>query len=302
MYRMTLILASTIVLTATSTATTLAQGPVIRNLEYTRLDERSLQLDIYQTASYAEADQPLVIWIHGGAWRAGSRGSVPVLDLLKHGFAVASVDYRLSPEAQFPAQLHDLHAAIRFCRDHASEYGFDAERFVVAGASAGGHLAALTGVTSDVDELLGPPGSSPKTSSRVQAIVSFYGASNLQTILSQSTPHGLSVRVPALQLLLGGQPDDRPRLAELASPVAHVDQNDPPLWLIHGDADPQMPPEQSQELAAVYRKHKLPVQLEMLPGSVHGGREFYAAERMQRIAEQLHAALKTPRVPTANGN
>ncbi len=282
------------------TGPAVAQGPVIRDLEFARIGNRSLQLDIYQTASYAEADQPLVIWIHGGAWRAGSRDNVPVLEFLKHGFAIASVDYRLSPEARFPAQLHDLHAAIRFCRDHAAEYGFDADRFVLAGASAGGHLAALTGVTSDVEELLGPSGSSPQTSSRVQAIVSFYGASNLQSILSQSTPHGLSVRVPALQLLLGGQPDERPQQARLASPVAHVDQEDPPLWLIHGDADPQMPAEQSQELAEVYRKHGLAVQLEMLPGSVHGGGEFYAPKRMQRIAQQVQAALSTTRVRTAN--
>ena len=275
----------------------IAQQNVQRDLTWIRRGDRELKLDIYQAGSYAEADRPLVIWIHGGAWRAGSKDHVPILGWLKHGFAIASVEYRLSPEAKFPAQLHDLHAAIRFCRRNAGRYGFDPQRFVVAGASAGGHLAALTGVSSDVPELLGREDSNADSkgeSSGVQAIVSFYGASNLQTILSQSTPHGLSVRVPALQLLLGGQPDEKVTLARLASPVVHVDSDDPPLWLIHGDADPQMPPQQSLELKQVYEKHGCAVTLQMLPGSVHGGAEFYSAVRLAELADQLHVVLRTP--------
>ncbi|MFZ9091928.1 MAG: prolyl oligopeptidase family serine peptidase, partial [Planctomycetaceae bacterium] len=112
--------------------------------------------------------------------------------------------------------------------------------------------------------------------------------------LSQSTPHGLSVRVPALQLLLGGQPDEKVTLARLASPVVHVDSDDPPLWLIHGDADPQMPPQQSLELKQVYEKHGCAVTLQMLPGSVHGGAEFYSAARLAELADQLHVVLRTP--------
>jgi dipeptidyl aminopeptidase/acylaminoacyl peptidase len=124
----------------------------------------------------------------------------------------------------------------------------------------------------------------------VQAIVSFYGASNLQSILSQSTEYGLGVRIPALQMFLGGQPQDEPDLAKLASPVAHVDSNDPPLWLIHGDADPQMPLEQSRELAAAYQRAVCPVQLDVVKDGKHGGDEFYTEQRLTDLASQLRQA------------
>ena len=210
-----------------------------------------------------------------------------MLHWLKRGFAIASVDYRLSPEAKFPAQVHDIKAAIRYLRSRASELNLDPDRFVIAGSSAGGHLAALVGVSNSADDLAGSIGNHASESSDVQAIVSFYGASNLQSILSQSTEHGLSVRVPALELLLGGQPDEVPDVAKLASPVAHVDAADPPLWLIHGDADPQMPPQQSKELETAYKKAGRPVSLDVVSGGKHGGDEFYTNERLDGIADEV---------------
>jgi len=96
--------------------------------------------------------------------------------------------------------------------------------------------------------------------------------------------------VPALQLLLGGSPEEKPELAKLASPVFHVDAHDPPLLLIHGDADPQMPPEQSRELATAYERAKLPVKLVLIPGAVHGGRQFYDDERLALVKELLEQA------------
>ena len=122
-----------------------AMEPTLRDVEYGHVGERSLTLDIYQPQRSPDANVPLVVWIHGGAWRAGSKKDVPVTRWLDAGFAIASVDYRLSPEAPFPAQVHDIKAAIRFLRANAKQYGFDARRFVIAGSSAGGHLAALTG-------------------------------------------------------------------------------------------------------------------------------------------------------------
>ena len=268
-----------------------AVEPQHRDLEYGRVGDRSLRLDLYQPVSVPDSGAPTVIWVHGGAWRAGSKSDVPVTRWLSEGFAIASVDYRLSPEAPFPAQVHDIKAAIRFLRSTAVQYRLNPNHFIVAGSSAGGHLAALVGVSSGVTELEGKIGDFDSTESGVQAIVSFYGASNLQSILSQSTPHGLSVPVPALQLLLGGQPDEKPELALLASPVAHVDQSDPPLWLIHGDADPQMPIEQSHELSERYKKQSLPVTFEIIPGGKHGGKEFYEPQRLDKIASELREAL-----------
>ncbi|MBI1313990.1 alpha/beta hydrolase fold domain-containing protein [bacterium] len=265
-------------------------------IPYAEVDGQRLLFDLYLPESGEAASGrkwPVVVWVHGGAWRAGDRSRVPVQPLTRHGFVVASVDYRLSPVARFPAQVYDIKAAIRFLRANATTYGLDTERFAIAGASAGGHLAALTGVSGQ--ELEGEVGDHRDQPSAVSAIVSFYGASNLQTILSQSTPHGLSVRVPALQLLLGGQPDEKPDLARLASPVAHVDGNDPPLLLIHGDQDPQMPINQAHELHGAYLKLKRPVEFDVVYGAAHGGDAFYTDAMIDRVARFLSRHLKCGR-------
>ena len=161
---------------------------------------------------------PLLVWVHGGAWRQGSKASAP-LGFVRNGIAVASLDFRLSTEARFPAMVHDIKAAIRFLRAHWTRYGYRGDRMAISGDSSGGHLATLVGVTSGVVELEGTVGDYRALSSAVQAIIDYYGATNLTTILSQSTPFGLGVREPALNLLLGGQPSLMKALAERASPV-----------------------------------------------------------------------------------
>ena len=261
------------------------------DIEYARVGDLGLRLDLHRPAV---KNPPVIVYVHGGAWRAGSKADVPIAKLLDRGFAIASVDYRLSTQAVFPAQIHDIKAAIRFLRAKASLYQIDMEHVAVIGSSAGGHLAALTGLTNGHAELEGKVGEFLTTDSSVGCIVSLYGASNLQTILSQSTGAGLKMRVPALQLLLGGQPEEKPELARLASPVAHLDKGDPPLLLIHGEDDPQMPPEQSKELFAACRKLGLDVELKLMPGSVHGGVEFYDDERTDLVARFLKAKLGLP--------
>jgi len=252
-----------------------------RDVPFAVVGDTTLKLDLYSPESGASAG--LIIWVHGGAWRGGSRSDVDLKQMTGHGWAVASVDYRLSTTAQFPAQISDIKAAIRFLRAHASDYGYPADRFVIAGSSAGGHLAALVGVTNGEAELEGSEGEFTKESSSVQAIVDLYGASNLTTILAQSTPPGLAMRKPALDLLLGGQPDAKPDLARLASPVFHVDPGDPPLLLMHGDQDPQMPINQSQEFQAAYEKAGLRVEFKVLHGSGHGGKAFTDDSRLAAI-------------------
>lgn len=272
--------------------TSLAAGePTLPNLEYARVDEQPLLLDLY-LAPVAETPHPLIVWVHGGAWRAGSKSDVPIQALVERGFSIASVDYRLSPVARFPAQVHDIKAAIRYLRANAEKHHFDPQRFVIAGSSAGGHLAALVGVSNGHKELEGQVGDHLAVSSDVQAIVSFFGASNLETILSQSTPHGLSVRVPALQLLLGGQPTEQPELAQLASPITHVDDRDPPLLLIHGDQDPQMPINQSHELDGAYQRVKRTCQFEVIHGGAHGGPPFFDLARLEIVEQFLRQSLR----------
>jgi len=269
-----------------------AEITITRDIEYAHVGERSLKLDLYQPSGKALA--PLIVFIHGGAWRGGSKSDMPLGKLVAQGFCVASVDYRLSPEAPFPAQIFDLKAAIRFLRANGGKYGIDGHQIAVAGASAGGHLAALVGVTNGEKDLEGTEGDALEASSDVQAIVSLFGASDLQTILSQSTPQGLSMRVPALKLLLGGSPEEKFELARQASPVAHVDASDPPLLLIHGDADPQMPYEQAVELQKAYEKANRTVQLVTIPGGKHGGGAFFDDQRSQIMAGFLRQAAQGP--------
>lgn len=265
-----------------------AQSTTI-DVEYGRVGDTVLKLDLH----LPKAQNPRVlVYVHGGAWRAGSKSDVPVAALLDHGFAIASVDYRLSTQARFPAQIHDIKAAIRFLRAKSSLFHLNTDKIAIVGSSAGGHLAALTGVTNGLQALEGDIGEHLDQSSDIACIVSLYGASNLQSILSQSTEFGLRMRIPALELLLGDVPEKAPALARLASPVAQLDAKDPPLLLIHGDADPQMPPQQSQELAKAYEAEKLPVKLIMLPGSKHGGSEFYDEKRTAVVAAFLQQHLR----------
>lgn len=266
-------------------------GPrILRNVVFARVGEHDLQLDLHKPA--VASRPPLIVWVHGGAWRSGSKTDMPLTGLVDRGYAVASVDYRLSPVAKFPAQIHDIKAAIRYLRANAPRHGIDATRIAIAGSSAGGHLAALVGVTNGHSELEGKVGDSLDQSSDVQAIVDYYGPTNFMTILHQSTPHGLGVRVPALQLLLGGQPEEKPELAKLASPVFHVDAADPPLLLLHGDQDPQVPINQAHELHGRYMELKLPVQFEVIHGAVHGGRQFNDAQRITLVASFLEQHLR----------
>lgn len=263
---------------------------VSRDIEFASVDDLSLKLDLYQPVG--AASPPLIVWVHGGAWRAGSKDSMPLHELVKRGYAIASVDYRLSPVAKFPAQVHDCKAAIRFLRAKARQYGYDASKIGIAGSSAGGHLVAEIGVTNGHPKLEGTVGEHLDQSSSVQAIVDYYGPTNFLTILKQSTPHGLSVRVPALQLLLGSQPEENAALSKLASPVFHVDRNDPPLLMIHGDADPQVPINQSHELHGRYKKLGLPTRLEVVHDGAHGGPEFYDQARIDLVDQFLTAHLR----------
>src|SRR5690242_9617112 len=213
-----------------------SQSPrLVADVVYATVNGTTLALDLYLPAGVS--NPPLLVWTHGGAWRSGNKSSVPH-NLTLQGFAVASLDFRMSTDARFPAMVHDIKGAIRFLRARARQYGYRTDRIAIGGDSSGGHLAALVGVTAGMAELEGTVGGNPDQSSAVQAILDYYGASNLTTILAQSTPFGLGVRQPALDLLLGAQPDHAKALAELASPVFHVTRSAPPLLMFHGDQDP----------------------------------------------------------------
>lgn len=275
-------------LTTWNCALVCGESRMFKDVEYARIDGHVLMLDLYLTQ---QPGRPLIVWVHGGAWRSGSKDQVPILGLREKGYNIASVEYRLSPVAKFPAQIHDIKGAIRFLRAKSPDYDYDPTRIAIVGASAGGHLAALVGVTGGHADLEGAIGEHRQQSSAVQAIVDLYGPTDLLTILDQSTPHGLSVRIPALNLLLGGLPNELPELGRLASPVMHVDAGDPPLLLIHGDQDPQVPINQSHELHGRYKALYLPVEFEVIHGGAHGGEAFYDDVRLQLIDSFLKEFL-----------
>ncbi len=144
---------------------------IIKDLEYAQVESRRLLLDLHFPLKVDQSK--LIVWIHGGAWRSGSKDEMPLSALIDEGYTVASVDYRLSTEAKFPAQVHDIKAAIRYLRKIASRYGFSTRRIAIAGASAGGHLAALVGMSNGVEVLEGRVGEQLDQSSDVHASSTF---------------------------------------------------------------------------------------------------------------------------------
>jgi acetyl esterase/lipase len=264
------------------------QARAFKDVVYATANGKPLALDLYLPANVQHP--PLVVYLHGGAWKDGDKAQYPAF-LVERGFAVASLDFRSTNVAPFPANVHDIKAGIRFLRAKAAQYGYRSERIAVAGASSGAHLANEVGMTGGNAQLEGTLGDYPNQSSRVQAIVSYFGASDLTTILAQSTPFGISVREPALVLLLGALPDKVPELAKLASPFFQVDKGDPPLLLLHGDQDAQMPINQSHELDGAYRKLGLDVDFMVVHGVGHVGGPFFEGEPVERVVKFLHRTI-----------
>lgn len=248
-----------------------------------------LLLDLYLPDA---SGAPLVVWVHGGAWERFDKSSMPLGPLVERGFAIASLDFSPASKARFPGQVHEIKAAIRYLRAAAKRYGYDVRRIGIAGASSGAHLAAVVGTSNAHPELEGTIGEHGDQSSEVHAIVAYFPATNLTTILEQSTPFGLNIREPALERLLGAAPAKAEQLARLASPVYLVDGRDPPLLLLHGDQDPQMPINQSHELEGAYERAGLEVEFIVVHGAAHGGDAFYSAENVDRVADFLDAALR----------
>lgn len=203
-----------------------------RDVVYGDAGGRPLKLDLVLPKAASDKPRPLVVFIHGGGWRNGDKagGVSRVVPFVATGnYVGASVGYRLSGEAIWPAQIHDCKAAIRWLRANAGKYGIDPERIGVWGSSAGGHLVNLLGTSGDVKELEGECGS-PGASSRVQCVVPFCGPANF--LAPKRFEGGRSPS--AVDLLLGGTIEDKRDLAKQASPLTYVSRDDPPFLVVHG--------------------------------------------------------------------
>jgi acetyl esterase/lipase len=205
---------------------------VERDVAYVNGGGARQSLDVYIPKD-AKAPMPLVIWIHGGGWNSGGKSAMPGAALLPYGYVVASINYRLSQDATFPAQIQDCKAAVRFLRAHAKDYNIDPDRIGVWGASAGGHLAALLG-TTDGDKDLEGKGGNEKVSSAVQAVIDFSGPADLRGLDDRGV-NGLVAK------LLGAVSTKVPDKAAAASPVCHVSKSAAPHLIVHGETDDVVP-------------------------------------------------------------
>jgi acetyl esterase/lipase len=236
----------------------------LANLEYTRAPGRPLKLDLY-LPNGATNPLPVLVWIHGGAWKMGSKDWCPIAPLVTNGVAVASIEYRLSHEAKFPAQIMDCRAAIRWLRANAAAHGLDAERICPFGASAGGHLAALLGTAAD--ERAWDAGEHLDLSPRVQCVVAFYPPTDLDALTSGWLWRKVSFSDVG-RLIGGAVEQNRERVAR-ANPVNYISNNTPPFYLLHGDRDRLVPIHQSELLHAALQRAGVPVHFEVVSGKGH---------------------------------
>jgi acetyl esterase/lipase len=261
------------------------------NLEYVPGGHAQQRLDLYLPPK-ANKPLPLIVWIHGGAWFGGSKDDgVPALPLVGAGYAVASINYRLSQHAVFPAQIEDCKAAIRWLRANAKTYNLDPDRLGVWGASAGGHLAALLGTSAAVAELEGAGGNSHR-SSRVQAVVDFFGPTDFLQMDDHAVPGaGLKHDPPSSpeSRLIGGAIQQNAEKSQRANPVKYVRKDAPPFLIVHGEQDPLVPCHQSELLFEGLTAAGNDVTFYKIAGAGHGGPQFNSD--MMRAA--VHAFFDT---------
>ena len=240
------------------------------DLHYGEADGTPLRLDLWRPQRPSATPTPAIVWIHGGGWEAGDKELDPVGPQVslaaRDGFVLASVAYRLSDRATFPAQLHDVKAAIRWLRANAAELGIDPGRIGVWGHSAGGHLAALLGTTGDLPELEGESGS-PGYSSRVQAVIPISPPTDFFAF-----PPGWGGAEPyrATSKLVGGPLETRREVVAMANPITHVRSDVPPFLIIHGEADDVVPVLHAELLADALQDAGGDVKLLRLPQADHG--------------------------------
>lgn len=251
-----------------------------RNISYIPGGDRAQTLDIYFPEQPSEKPLPLLVWIHGGGWSAGSKSECPYLRETPRGYVAASIEYRFSQKAIFPAQAQDCQAAIRWLRANAKKYSIDPEHIGIGGNSAGGHLVALLG-TSGGKKVFPPIGGNEDQSDRVQAVCDLYGPADFFTVITQANEDKNVKNVfkwnkgdPYSKLIGGSGLGEDKEKCDAVSPTHYVSKDNPPFLILHGDHDPLVPYGQSVELADLLTKAGVDVILQRMPGSGHGGPAF----------------------------
>jgi acetyl esterase/lipase len=262
------------------------------NIPYANDTLKGHLLDIYLPHT-SRSSYPIVIWIHGGGWRKGDKyGEMDymnntVKELINNGYAIASIDYRYSTKAKFPAQIIDCNQAIEFLYNNAAKYHLDRDKFALIGYSAGGHLAALVG-SSNNNTINSFYFNREQPHFKIKLVIDFFGINDLTALkgIGATDPHS------GVTLLLGASAADRPDLANMASPVTYIDRDDPPFLVVHGDKDEAVDVSQSVLLNAKLKVSGIKNELVIVPGAPHAGEMFDAKYIRKKVLLWLNEYLK----------
>jgi acetyl esterase/lipase len=263
---------------------------IFRDLAYIPDGHERQKLDLYLPGQKEDTGPlPLIVWVHGGAWLAGSKENCPAARFLRRGYAAASINYRLSQHAIFPAQIEDCKAAIRFLRANAEKYNIDPNRIGVWGASAGGHLVALLGTTGDVKQF--DKGPNLQVSSRVQAVCDFFGPTDLTKMSAFASTMDHDAPDSPESQLIGGPVQENKEACKRANPITYVSKNDPPFLICHGDKDMLVPHNQSVLLYDALKNAGVKVKFHTVKGGGHG---FQDPEVDRMVQEFFDMQLREP--------
>ncbi len=251
-----------------------------RDIPYIPDGDEAQRLDLYLPETPSERPLPLIVHIHGGGWMGGSKFPCGVAHLVNKGYVVASIEYRFSQKAVFPAQIQDCQAAIRWLRANSQKYNIDPNHVGVVGGSAGGHLSALVG-TSGGKNAFPKIGGNEQQSDSVQCVCDIFGPTNFATVIKQADEDKNVRNIfkfnnpgDPYSSLIGASLDADQKKTDAVSPVHYVSKETPPILILHGTHDALVPYAQSEEFVAALKAKDVEVWLQKLPGSGHGGAAF----------------------------
>ena len=258
-------------------------------------DDRPLYMNITEPRVHQTTLIPALIWIHGGGWHAGNRysGQFECATMASKGYFCVSIDYRLSQDYVWPAQIEDCKCAVRFLRANATKYGIDPDAIGAWGDSSGGHLAAMLGTSAGTSSLEGDGGSN-SMSSRVEAVCDFYGPTDIAQMQAEGSdlmPND-PLSAPALLFGTGGLSEHSDAVRE-ANPCTYVTNSAPPFLIIHGDTDTTVPLAQSKLLYDALRADNVPATLDVIPGAGHGGAAYHSDAVVAEYIAFFDQTLKT---------
>lgn len=265
----------------------------LQNISYANDTLKKHLLDIYLPPN-AKTSNPVVIWVHGGAWMLNDKYADmgymtnTIKSILEKGYVLASIDYRHSTTAIFPAQIQDCYEALEFLHNNASKYKLDKNKFVLFGFSAGGHLASLLALSNNNNVAEFYP-QKKKTNFKIKAVIDFYGPSDFLAMTASGDPE---MKGDPISTLLGSAPLKRPDISKIASPSTYVDKDDPPFIIVHGEKDESVPYQQSVLLQSYLNLAGVKNELVIVKGAPHYGTMFDTDEVKSKLLEFLALNFK----------